>query len=50
MFLFFNSIKVELISWQVDLTRVDLVAIDLMRIGLMRIDLEQRGYDFYLMT
>ena len=50
MFLFFNSIKVELISCQVDLTRVDLVAIGPVRIGLMRIDLEHRGYDFYLMT
>ena len=33
--IFIQTLKIELISWQVDLVRVDLVAIDLARIDLV---------------
>ena len=37
--IFIPTLKIELISWQVDLVRVDLVAIDLVRVDLVAIDL-----------
>ena len=32
----FSTLKIELISWQIDLLKVDLVATDLMRIHLVK--------------
>ena len=43
--MFLSTLKVELISWQVDLVRVDLVRVDLVRVDLVTIYLDFRTCD-----